>query len=146
MSHKHQSGQRLLCAAGITLALLGLVSQSAVAQEAPVHSNDSLTVVRDPVTGKLRHATAEEQAALKAPAAGSKMARSAARAPAPQSFQQKYHASGARGVRLTDEFTSSAVAVRKPDGTVEMQCFDSHDAAKSAVTTGHVHTNKVETE
>lgn len=66
MSQKHQSGQRLLCAAGITLALLGLVSQSAVAQEAPAPSNDSLTVVRDAETGKLRNATAAEHAELRA--------------------------------------------------------------------------------
>lgn len=139
MFQKHQSGQRLLCAAGIMLALLGLVSQSAAAQEA---QSDAMTVVRDAKTGKLRSPTAEEHAALKAQASSDKRAMRVA----PQVFQQKYHASGARGVRLTDEFTSSAVAVRKPDGSVEMQCFDSHDAANAAAATGHVHTNKVETE
>ena len=143
MSQKHQSGQRLLCAAGITLALLGLVSQSAVAQEAPVQSNESLTVVRDPVTGQLRHANAEEQATLRAQAASNSMR---AMRVAPQVPQQKFHASGARGARLTDEFVSSSVAVRQADGSVGMQCFDSHDAAKSAVAVGHVHTNKAETE
>lgn len=151
MSQKHQSGQRLLCAAGITLALLGLVSQTATAQEFTGQSNESLTVVRDPGTGKLRNATAEEQAelqaqaALKSQAAAGKM-RAAARV-APQLPEKKVHAaSGARGMRLTDEFTTSAVAVRKADGSIEMQCFDSHDAARSAAATGHVHTNKVETE
>jgi hypothetical protein len=143
MSQKHQSGQRLLCAAGITLALLGLVSQSATAQEAPVQSTDSLTVVRDPETGALRHATAAEQATLRSQAASNNLR---AMRVAPQVPQQKFHASGARGARLTEEFVSSAVAVRKTDGGVEMQCFDSHDAAKSAAATGHVHTNKAETE
>ena len=143
MSQKHQSGQRLLRTAGITLALLGLVSQPAIAQEAVAQSNESMTVVRDPGTGQLRHATAEEQAALQSQATAGKMR---AMRVAPQAFQQKYHASGARGVRLTDEFTSSAVAVRKPDGSIEMQCFASHDAAQSAAATGHVHTNKAETE
>lgn len=143
MSQKHKSG--LPYAAGITLALLGLVlvSQFAVAQEAPVQSNESLTVVRDAETGMLRAPTAAEYAALQAQASAGKAR--AARV-APQSFQQKYHANGARGIRLTEEFMSSSVAVRKPDGTVETQCFDSHDAAKSAVTTGHVHSTKVETE
>jgi hypothetical protein len=141
MSQKHKSG--LLYAAGITVALLGLVSQSAAAQEAPVQSNESLTVVRDPETGKLRNATAEEHASLKSQASAGKMR--AARV-APQVFQQKYHASGARGIRMTEEFTTSAVAVKNADGSVGMQCFDSHDAAKSAVATGHVHTTKVETE
>lgn len=145
MSHKHPSGQRLLCAAGITLALLGLASQS-VAQEVdsiPLSAVESMTVVRDPVTGKVRHATAEEQAALQAKAANKmRMMRVA-----PQQPEQKFHAkTGARGVRLTDAFTSSAVAVRKADGSIEMQCFDSHDAATTAAATGHVHTTKVETE
>ncbi|MBD8529552.1 MULTISPECIES: post-PEP-CTERM-1 domain-containing protein [unclassified Massilia] len=143
MSQKHQSGQRLLCAAGITLALLGLVSQSAVAQEAPLQSNDALTVVRDADTGKLRNATAAEATALRTQAANN--LRMAPRV-APQTPLQKFHVSGARGARLTDEFVTSSVAVRKADGSIEMQCFDSHDAAKSAVTVGHVHTNKVETE
>ena len=142
MSQKYQSGQRLLCAAGITLALLGLVSQSAVAQEAPLQSNESLTVVRDADTGKLRNATAAEATALRAQAAN--QLRSARIAP--QTPLQKFHVSGARGARLTDEFVTSSVAVRKADGSIEMQCFDSHDAAKSAATVGHVHTNKVETE
>lgn len=146
MNQKHPSGQRLLRAAGLsaglTLILLGLAGQSAMAQEAPVHATESLTVVRDPDTGKLRHASAAEQAALQAQAA------STLRSPrvAPKAPQQKFHASGARGVRLTDEFISSSVAVRKPDGSIETQCFDSHGAAQSAVTTGHGHTNKVETE
>lgn len=145
MSQKHQSG-RLLCAAGITLALLGLAIQSAAAQEAPVRSGDSMTVVRDAETGKLRAPTAAEEAALQSQAQAKASGNASAMRAAPKATQQKFHASGARGARLTDEFVNSAVAVRKPDGSVEMQCSDSHGAAKSAVTTGHVHTHKVETE
>lgn len=145
MSQKQKSG--LLYAAGITLAMLGLVSQSAIAQEAPApaaeSSADSLTVVRDPVTGQLRHANAAEQASLKSQ--NSVQSLRSVRV-APKQFQQKAHANGARGIRLTEEFMSSAVAVRNADGSVGMQCFDSHDAAKTAVETGHVHTTKVETE
>jgi hypothetical protein len=145
MSQKHKSGQRLLCAAGITLALLGLVSQSAAAQEAAAPSNESLTVVRDPGTGKLRSATAEEHMALQAQAQSQSAGRMRTlRAPAPQAFQQKYHASGARGVRLTDEFVSSVRAVRQPDGSIAT--YESNDADQSAPVAGHVHTNKVETE
>lgn len=140
MSQKHQSGQRLLCAAGITLALLGLAGP-ATAQE--VHANDSLTVVRDAETGKIRNATAEEQAALKAQAQAPNARMRTLRA-APQAFQQKYHASGARGVRLTDEFTNSVHAVRQPDGSIKT--YESHNADQSAAAAGHVHTNKVETE
>ena len=139
MSQKHQTGQRLLCAAGITLALLGLVS-TATAQEA---QSDALTVVRDPGTGKLRSATAEEQEALKAQAQSSTARVRTLRAATPQQFQQKIHASGARGVRLTDEFTSSVRAERQPDGSIKT--FESQNADQSAAP-GHVHTNKVETE
>ena len=144
MSQKHKSG--LLCAAGITLALLGLAIQSAAAQEVPAQSADSMTVVRDAETGKLRAPTAAEQAALQSQAQARASGNASAMRAAPKATQQKFHASGARGARLTDEFVNSAVAVKKPDGSVEMQCFDSHDAAKSAVATGHVHTNKLEME
>jgi hypothetical protein len=147
MHHKIQSGQRALRAAGIALALLGFAAQPAIAQELPaqeipVGSDQALTVVRDADTGELRAATGAEQAALQAKAAAnSRMARSAAKP-----VQQKFHASGARGVRLTDDFISTSVAVRKADGSIEKQCFDSHGAAAGAATAGHVHTTKVVTE
>jgi hypothetical protein len=144
MSQKHLSRQRMICAAGITLALLGLVSQSASAQEAPAQSNvqstDSMTVVRDADTGKLRAATGAEATALKA-AGAAKALRVAAKP-----TLQKFHKSGATGARLTDDFMSSNVAVRQPDGTLVEQCFDAHDAAQNAVAVAHVHTNKAETE
>lgn len=147
MHHNIKSGQRALRAAGIALALLGLAGQSAIAQDTQVHeipvgSSDSLTVVRDAETGELRAATGPEQAALQAKAAS----KSRAARTAPQTVQQKFHANGARGARLTNEFISSSVAVRLPDGSIEKQCFDSHGAASGAVSTGHVHTTKVETE
>lgn len=138
MSQKHPSGQRLLCAAGITLALLGLVSHAA-AQEA-VQSNDALTVVRDAETGKLRNATAEEHAALQAQA----NSRVRTLRAAPQAFLHKYHANGARGVRLTDEFTNSVRAERQPDGSIAT--YESSNADQSKAVAGHAHTNKVETE
>lgn len=137
MSQKHLSRQRMLCAAGITLALLGLAT-SASAQEAPVQSADSITVSRDADTGKLRAATPEEVSAMKAASA----ARSAR--VAPKATLQKFHASGAGGVRMTEELLSQNVAVRQPDGSIAEQCFDSHDAANKAVAVAHVHTNQVE--
>lgn len=134
MSKKFSTSPRLICAAGITLALLGLVSQPASAQEANVQSTDSVTVVRDATTGKLRGATAEEHDALKASGAARAMR------VAPKATQQKVHANGARGARLTDEFVSSEVAVRQADGSIAMQCFDDHGAADQAVAVAHVHT------
>lgn len=138
MSNKFTTSARLQCAAGLTLALLGLVSQAAVAQETPaaanVESTDAMTVVRDATSGKLRAPTAEEHAAIKSTGAVRAMRVSA------KATQQKVHASGARGARLTDEFLSSEVAVRQPDGTLAMQCFDDHGAADQAVASAHVHT------
>jgi hypothetical protein len=142
MSQKYQSGQRLLCAAGITLALLGLVSQAAAQEVVP--SSDALTVVRDAETGKLRNATAQEHAALQAQAPAQANARVRTLRAAPQAFQQKYHANGARGVRLTDEFTNSVRAERQPDGS--LKTYESSNADESTAVAGHAHTNKVETE
>lgn len=136
MSQKHLSRQRLLSAAGITLALLGLAT-SASAQEVAVQSTDSVTVSRD-TDGKLRAATPEEITAMKAAGAARAMRI------APKATQQKVHASGARGARLTEEFMSQNVAVRQADGSIAEQCFDSHDAASNAVAVAHVHTNQAE--
>jgi hypothetical protein len=129
MSQKHPSGLRLR-AAGITLALMGFASQSAIAQEAPAVSNDSLTVVRDAETGKLRSANAAETAVLKA-----QSTKAFARV-APKATQQKFHSSGARGARLTEEFMTTSVAVRNADGSLTV----THGEANNADSTGHVHT------
>lgn len=142
MSQKHPSGQRLLCAAGITLALLGLSMQGARAQEAAPQAAESLTVVKDPETGKLRAPTAAEAAALQAQAASVK----AMMRVAPQKPLAKISRSGLRGFRVTDEMMSQSVAVRKADGSIERQCFDAHGAGAEAVAKGHVHTNQAVTE
>jgi hypothetical protein len=88
---------------------------------------DSISVVRDATTGELRAPSAEEAQALAAPTSSAKGAKAAA--------QQlvRSHANGATSVRLTDEFATYAVAVRKANGSVQTQCFDSKDAATAAV-------------
>lgn len=144
MSQKPPSGQRLLCAAGITLSLLGLGAQSAFAQETmeAAPQAESLTVVKDPQTGRLRAPTAEEVAALKAKAsATSRTMRQTAPA-----VTRIVHPKGYVGFQMTDESMSMAVAVRKPDGSIERQCFDSHGAGAEVVAKGHVHTNQAATE
>ena len=142
MSQKHSSGQRLLCAAGITLALLGLSVQGAVAQEAAPQAAEALTVVKDAETGQLRAPTAAEAAAMQAQ---SSAAKSRSRV-APQQVLSKTSTTGIRGFRVTDEAMSMSVAVRKPDGSIERQCFDSHGAGAAAVAQGHVHTTQAVTE
>jgi len=133
MFQKQHTGLRALRAAGITLALMGIASQGAIAQEAPVQSTESLIAVKDAETGKLRGATAAEAAALTA-----KAAKTNARV-APKPTLQRIHSSGARGARLTDEFMSASVAVVNADGSVGVQCLDAHGDANHAASTGHVH-------
>jgi hypothetical protein len=149
MSEKVKSSQCWWQAAGLSLALLGLaaVPVGAAAQEAQqpaaAASSDAMTVVRDAETGQLRHATAAEAQALQQPA-GTRSLRAAAAPPA--STLRKTHPNGAQGLRLTDEFISAAVAVRKPDGGIEMQCFESHQSADEAMKAGHTHVTTPETE
>jgi hypothetical protein len=90
---------------------------------------DSLSVVRDATTGELRAPTAEEAQALAAPALTGR----AASAKAAVQPLVRSHANGATSVRLTDEFATYAVGVRKANGSVQTQCFDSKDAATAAV-------------
>jgi len=132
MSQKVMSRLRLACAAGLGLALVGL--PAAAQQAAPASSNDNITVVRDAETGKLRNASAAEAQALQ------QVGKASAMRKAPAATLQKFSSSGATGVRLTDEMISTSAVVRKPDGTLETQCFESHGAAESAAAAGHVHT------
>lgn len=118
--------------------LLGLAFAAALplhAQEtaAPEPTGQLLTVVRDAETGKLRAPTAEEEAQIKNANKSLRM-----RAAAPKPLLQKFHQSGAQGVRLNSDYSSSAVAVREADGTISKLCFDRHDVAE-AVVQGHTH-------
>jgi hypothetical protein len=128
MTEKLNSRQRWHQAAAVSLALLGLaafaplanaqqISQPAAADA--VESTNALTVTRDAETGALRAATGAEEQALQLAAKARQMLRVA-----PAATQQKYHANGARGARLTDEFMSSMVVTRNPDGTLERQCLE----------------------
>jgi uncharacterized cupredoxin-like copper-binding protein len=126
MSEKLNSSQRWLQAAAISLALLGaaaLPSLAAAQQigqpESAVESTDALTVVRDAETGKLRAATGQETQTMSLAAKAKSMLRVA-----PAATLQKYHRNGARGTRLTDEFMSSAVVVRNPDGSLTRECLE----------------------
>jgi len=114
----------------LCLLSLALVGASAFAQE------ESMTVVRDAETGKLRAPTSDEIASMQAQKAKTQLRM---RAAAPKPTLPKMHANGARGVRLTDEFMSSSVVVRNADGSLQKMCFDSHDAAKKTVESGHTH-------
>lgn len=128
MSRSMSTIQRLL---GASLALCA-VSLPAVAQQAQQAQTDAganaITVVRDADTHLLRGATPEEQAALNA----SKV-RTNARFAVPKP-QTKYHANGATGARMTDEFitASSIVATRGADGKIVLEHGEAGDAAHAA--------------
>jgi hypothetical protein len=117
MTRTQSLARALVACAGLALcaaALPAAAQQTQQADQAAVQTADSVTVARDATTGKLRAATAEEQASMHALKAKSMM-----RVATPQ-VQQKFHASGARGARLTDEMVnaSAEVAVRTPDGKI----------------------------
>lgn len=128
--------KKMLTAAGIGLALIGVAGvplhASAHDQHAPVQSTavetNSMTVVRDAETGQLRAPTAAEHAAMEQ----AKAAKARNFRVSPKPTLPKYHSSGARGARLTDEFMNASIAVHKADGTIETQCLDSHEDAEAA--------------
>jgi len=106
------------------LALVLLAALPAIASAQTFQPTaDAMTVARDPHTGKLRAPTAEDLQALNkgnGNANGSAIAVRAAAVPT----QQKFHPSGAQGLRLTDEFMSSSVVTRTADGKLVMQCLE----------------------
>lgn len=128
---KLNSIQRLLGAgaAGLALCALALPAGAQQAQQDVVQSTDSQVVTRDADTGKLRPATAAEQAKLQS-------LKTLQAREAPKPTLQKFHGSGATGVRLTDEFLTAATVVRKADGKLDMVCTDAHGSQPAAA---HVH-------
>jgi hypothetical protein len=126
-------------AVGASLALVGIAALplSAFAAEAakptsasmPIESGaNSQLVVRDADSGLLRAATPEEAQALQSSRGNAVLRRSAA-----PTTQARFHSSGARGARLTDEFMSYSVLVRQPDGKLLELCFESKEAADEAL-------------
>jgi len=101
---------------------------------APAAAQESLVIVRDADTGKLRPATAEEHAALKAlPASGKARVALRAMAIGPQ---LKRHSSGAVGIRVTDDMASQSVVVRGADGKLIEACFASKEEAENFMKSG----------
>lgn len=102
-----------------------LLAGAALAQaEAPAaaETTASQIVVRDATTGALRAATPVESRALTGEPTRSSIRLNTA---------QRSHFSGARGVRLSDEFMNHAVVTRLPDGSLVEQCF--HTAEEAAL-------------
>ena len=124
-----------ICSAGLLLAAASLAAQAADAPAAAASPEagsvatvapDAQVVVRDAATGRLRAPTESETQALHAAGAA---VRHAARSP-----MQRAHSSGAKGVRLTEDFMSYSVVIKQPDGRLVEYCFPNAEAAEAAVT------------
>jgi len=120
---------------GAVAVALG-ASMSASAQSSPAAAPvteasetaaDAQIVVKDGDTGKLRAATPEEARALHA---GRANARAARRGASPES---RSHWSGARGARLTDEFMSFTVVVKRADGKLVELCVEGAETTAKVV-------------
>jgi len=107
----------LVGAAAIPLGAAALETQTASEQAASVASADAQVVARDPATGKLRPATAEEVQALH-------RSRAQLRASGGVTSASHSHWSGARGARLTEEFMNYSVVVRTADGKLVELCVE----------------------
>jgi hypothetical protein len=98
---------------------------------------DALAVVRDKETGHLRAPNADEAAAMGQKAQQRRLAAESARvggrAADAATPLLRAHASGARSVRLTADFSSYAVVVRQADGSLAQRCTDGAEAAIDAL-------------
>lgn len=88
---------------------------------------DALTVVRDEASGQLRPATAAEMAALTA--LQNQQPRASRPTAVPTAPLLRRAPNGAVNVRVTPEFLSYSVMVRRPDGTLAERCVHAPDAA-----------------
>lgn len=133
--------------AGVAVLALPAMAQEASVQAArpeqvqtAVTADSNQIVVRDANTGHLRAATPEEATTLREQRATNRLRI------APQSTLPRFHASGARGTRLTDEFMSYSVLVRQPDGSLKEFCFESREAAEAALKAPVITTQTLPTE
>lgn len=127
--------KKILTVATISLALLGGVAMpieafagDAQAEPITAQHDDHLTVVRDAETGKLRPPTAQEYAVMQQ----ARIAKARNFRAAPRPAIQKYHRSGARGARVSEELEVLSVVASLPECTVETPCPDAKDAANAA--------------
>jgi hypothetical protein len=117
-----EGADKALCPKGKTKAK---AKTAAAAPAAPGAAN--MVVTRDPETGELRNATAEERAKL-----------FANRAPqaAPVAPRVVVLPDGTKMVELGEESMNYAVATKAPDGSVKQSCVHGAKAATEARTAG----------
>lgn len=122
---------------GALSVVLGATALSMGAQAQTVQSSEAVAVpltapavadgqviARDPETGKLRAANTDEMQALQRHRATQ---RHTAR------MEPRSHWSGATGARLTDEFMTYSVVVKRSDGKLVELCVEGADGAAKVV-------------
>jgi len=112
----------------VAAALAPLVAQAQASDAATVapSGGEAQIVVKDADSGQLRAATPEEAQALQG-------ARAQLRRSAAAGNLSKSHWSGAQGARLTDEFLSYSVVVKRADGTLVELCVEGAETTAKAV-------------
>jgi hypothetical protein len=100
---------------------------AAAAEVSASPSADAQIVVKDGDTGKLRAATPEEARALHAGRASARAGRGGA------SPESRSHWSGAQGARLTDDFMSFTVVVKRADGKLVELCVEGAETTAKVV-------------
>jgi len=137
---KSQSLIALACGLLLSGAALACAdcAEHAKADAKPAASEEAaqgMIAVRDPVTGQLRAPTADELATMQAKSQAAQAAKSPrmrALAVAP-SQPVRMHASGARGLRMTDEQASYSVVTRNADGSLSSTCVQGKEQAEATV-------------
>jgi hypothetical protein len=106
-------------------AIAAPADKQAAAKSSPGPTASNMVVTKDPETGELRNATADERAKL-----------FAGRAPlaAPAAPRVVTLPDGTTMVELGEESMSYAVATKAPDGSVRQSCVHGPDAAAEART------------
>jgi hypothetical protein len=88
------------------------------AVSSPVIEGQSMRVVRDKATGKLRAPTADELDAMESQERADRKARGLSEAGDPNSLKITRHANGMRSAKLGPEFLMTLRGERKADGSV----------------------------
>ena len=122
MTSDFRTSMRTVCACIASLVASAAMAQSGSTAAAAPSATASLIVVLDASTGQFRAATAAESTALLATPEGAARSKDAASRNLP-----KAHSNGGRGVRLSDEFMSHAVAFVGPDGRLLQACFHTRE-------------------
>lgn len=121
---------------GITLGSALAVAALALAGSAVAAGQEGQTVAKDPVTGKIRNATAAEAKELNELRAAQRAADKAARqaSGAPMANVARLQKNGIVAAHVDEESIMYTVVHRSADGTLEQNCVHGKHAAEATLT------------